>query len=160
MTAIKALRLLPSGFTLIELLVTIAITAILATIAVPSFSNLITMQRAKTVSAELFETLLETRSEAIKRNADITMTCNPGGCVNGWNILDPANVGQAIDSRGAAAGVTITGPNSLVFRPSGRVLGTTPPMFLITATSGTSVMVECISVDLTGRPYLVAASTC
>jgi type IV pilus assembly protein PilE len=41
------------GFTLVELLVVIAITAILAAIAVPSYSSYITKSRAKGASADL-----------------------------------------------------------------------------------------------------------
>lgn len=149
-----------AGFTMTELLVAIAITAILAAIAVPAFSQLTASQRAKTVSAELFQSLLKTRSEAIKRNANVTVSFVSGGWVNGWQVLDPANAANILDSRGAASGVTISGPSGVTYRPSGRVQGTSAPSFLVTAVSGSTQVYECISVELTGRPYLVAAPTC
>ena len=145
---------------MIELLTVMGITGILAVIAVPSFSSLTASQRAKTVAAELFESLLKTRSEAIKRNASVTVSPNSGAWVNGWQVLDPVNAANVLDSRGAATAVTITGPSAVTYRASGRVLAGSAASFLVTATAGSSIIYECISVDLTGRPYLVAASTC
>lgn len=137
-----------------------AVAAILATIAVPSFSGLTASQRAKTASSELFESLLKARSESIKRNLNVTLSPKAGGWVGGWQTPDPANAANILDTRGAAAGVTITGPPSVTYRPSGRVLAGTAPSFLVTATAGTSTFYQCMTVDLTGRPYVVAASTC
>jgi type IV fimbrial biogenesis protein FimT len=145
---------------MVELAVTMAITAILATIAVPAFSSLTATQRAKTVSSELFESLLKARSEAIKRNLNVTVSPNAGGWVSGWQTPDPANAANILDTRGAASGVTIAGPVSVTYRPSGRVLAGAAPSFLVTATAGMSTTYQCMSVDLTGRPYVVAASTC
>jgi type IV fimbrial biogenesis protein FimT len=151
---------------MIELLVSVAITAILATVAVPSFSGLIANQRAKTVTSELFGSLLKTRSEAIKRNASVTLSpTNAGGWVSGWRVLDLN--GNVLDTRGASTGVTIAGPGGnpapvlITYRPSGRLAtGSAAPSFLVTATAGWSTTNQCVSVDLTGRPYIVAASTC
>ena len=53
-----------TGFTLIELMVTIAIAAILATLAAPSFREYIVSQRIKNASFDLFTALTLARSEA------------------------------------------------------------------------------------------------
>ena len=76
-----------AGFTLIELLVTITVAAILASIAAPSFSSLIATQRTKSVATNLHLAMTIARSEATKRNANVTMSAKTGGWVNGWNIF-------------------------------------------------------------------------
>ena len=144
---------------MVELLVAMAITTILATVAIPSFFGLIASQRAKTVSSELFESLLKTRSEAIKRNASVTLSPATGGWLNGWQVLDPANAAHVLDTRGAASVKTLTGPVGVTYSPSGRLVGAAPT-FLVTATAGLTTTSQCVSVDLTGRPYIVAGTTC
>lgn len=147
-----------AGFTVMELAVTVSIAAILATVAVPSFSTLLAGQRAKAAASELFASLLQTRSEAIKRNSNVTASQNAGGWHTGWQVLDPN--GNPIDNHGAAPGVEVTGPAAVTFRPSGRVQAAAQPVFVFKATSGPAVMYECVRLGLNGRPYMTAASTC
>jgi type IV fimbrial biogenesis protein FimT len=149
-----------AGFTMIELAVTIAIAAILTTVAVPSFTGLIASQRAKTAGSELFASLLETRSEAIKRNANVTLSPLNGDWKQGWQILDPANAANVLEFHGALSVNAVTGPAGVTYRPSGRAAAGGATLFLVTTTSGSSTINQCISLNLSGRPYMVAASTC
>jgi type IV fimbrial biogenesis protein FimT len=146
-----------AGFTMVELLVTLAIGAILATVAVPSFSGLIASQRAKAAASELFASFLTARSDAIMRNANVTVSPLAGGWSQGWQILDPAN--NVLESHGAL-NVTIPQTGGVTFRPSGRVTAGSTSMFVITTTSGSSTNYQCISLNLSGRPYMQAAQTC
>lgn len=145
---------------MIEMMVTVAIATILATVAVPSFSGLLASQRAKTAASELFASLLKTRSEAIKRNANVTVSPLTGGWNAGWQILDPANAANVLEYHGALSSVTVAGPTGITYRPSGRVLAGTTTTFLITTTSGSKTNYQCISLNLSGRPYMTAAATC
>jgi type IV fimbrial biogenesis protein FimT len=145
-----------TGFTLTEMLVAIALAAILATIAVPSFNGLIANQRAKTYASELFATLVRTRSEAIERNANITLSPKAADWGTGWQIFDPA--GNLLEDRGVAAGVTVAGPAGVTYRPSGRLQAGAAPTFQITTTSGSTTNYQCVSVDLSGRPNMQAAA--
>lgn len=65
------------GVTLIELLVVIAVAAILATLAGPSFSDLVQRTRQNSVISQLVSDLNRARSEAIKRNKPVLL------CVRG-----------------------------------------------------------------------------
>lgn len=62
-----------SGFTLIEMIVTVAIVAIFASIALPSFSQLIKNNRISTTTNEFISALVLARSEALKRSRDVTV---------------------------------------------------------------------------------------
>jgi type IV fimbrial biogenesis protein FimT len=144
---------------MVELLVTIAIATILATVAVPSFSGLIASQRAKTAASELFASFLAARSDAIARNANVTVSPLVGGWNQGWQILDPAN--NVLESHGALTNVAlIPQTGGVTFRPSGRVTTGSTSMFVITTTSGSSTNHQCISLNLSGRPYMTAANAC
>lgn len=58
------------GFTAIELMVTVAIIAVLAAIAAPSFKPLIERWKVRQVTEELQSTFYVARSEAIKRGGN------------------------------------------------------------------------------------------
>ena len=70
------------GFTAIELMVTVAILAVLAGLAAPSFNPIIERWRVRQVSEELQSTLYFARSEAIKRGGNVTIlrSDDGGGC--------------------------------------------------------------------------------
>ena len=152
-------------FTLIELLVTITVAAILASIAAPSFSSLIATQRTKSVATNLHLAMTIARSEATKRNANVTMSAKAGGWVNGWTIFPSATATNILQDYASTKGIAITATNSggaattsVVYQSSGRVLGTVK--FVITASAGGSAANRCVSVDLSGRPYVKAGTTC
>ncbi len=85
------------GFTLLELMVTLAIAAILMTVAVPSFTESIRSNRLTTTNNEFLASLNLARSEAIKRGASVTVRkvdnnsfSNLGAGANwenGWDVF-------------------------------------------------------------------------
>lgn len=139
------------GFTLPELMAVVAIMAIMATVAAPSFSELIASQRAKGAAADIFTSLLRTRSEAIKRNTPVTLAAADGGWQAGWSVAHPTDDDVLLEDHGAVSGVTMTGPDSVTFLPNGRLSGADAPAFDVAATG--SDRHRCIEVDLSGRPY-------
>jgi type IV fimbrial biogenesis protein FimT len=88
------------GFTLIELMITIAVAAILLSIGVPSFQNIIRENRLATQANELITALNLARSEAIRRGQNVTVTPNGGDWNSGWVVaaIDP-NTGAATTLR-------------------------------------------------------------
>lgn len=103
-----------AGVTLIELLVTLAIMAILTTIAIPSLSAFIADSRQSGRAFELVGALNMARSEAIKRGTRVSVckTRNPdaesptceadAGWEQGWivfvdNVQDTGNIFGMID---------------------------------------------------------------
>lgn len=64
----------PLGFTLIELMVVVALAAILIAVVVPSFSSFLGKRRIEGIASELTTDLQYARSEAVARNANVSMT--------------------------------------------------------------------------------------
>ena len=70
------------GFTLVELMIALLIASILMSIVAPGMASLIEGNRVQASSESLFTSLMLTRSEALKRNRDVTMWQ-----VHRWRVL-------------------------------------------------------------------------
>jgi type IV fimbrial biogenesis protein FimT len=150
------------GFTLTELVVTIAIAGILATLAIPSFNNIIATEHAKAAASQLYTSLFTARSEAIRLDQQVKMTQGTGGWQYGWSTAAAVS-GTTVDTQGAMTGVTLqegSGATTVTYYPSGRLAPSTTPTFVITAKTGSSTSTQCVSIDPTGTPYMQAGSTC
>lgn len=146
-----------AGFTLTELLAVVAVIAVLTSLAMPSFTNIISRNRAKGAATDLYVALTKARSEAVKRNANVTLSPNAGGWQAGWQTTDALN--NVLDTHAAVNGVTIAnGPANVVYQSSGRIQGAAAPSFLITGTGSYSVQ-RCVAISLSGRPN-VKSSAC
>lgn len=129
------------GFTLYELLITLVVVALLTMVAIPNFRGFIGGQELKNVAQNLYMDLMYTRSEAIKRNATVTLTPNGGTWTDGWLVTDagattidctttdfeanvlrdgcaPANSGVIFDT------VTVPASGDIAYAGNGRPNGT------------------------------------
>lgn len=146
------------GYTMVELLVTMAVSGILLALAVPSYTGTIARTKTRGFATELTSSLSRTRSEALTRNLPVSITAKSGAWIQGWTINEVGSTSPHIENHGAAGGLSVSGPTSVSFSPSGRLNGA-PPVFVITST-GNEPATTCVSVDLTGRPYTRKGATC
>lgn len=131
------------GVTLIELLVTLAIIAILAAIAAPSFSDFIAKSRVEGRAGEMVSIFNLARSEALRRGATVSVCKSQNGtsCTTTGDWNQSVLVFSDVNKNGALDGVS---PNAdqLI-----RVLGAVPA---IASISGGTNFSNWLSYDANG----------
>jgi type IV fimbrial biogenesis protein FimT len=146
------------GFTLIELLVALSVLGVLLLMAVPSFRDAGLPSQLRAVANDLAGATQLARSEAIKRNAVVTLCvsaggteCESGNWQQGWIVLSgttvlhhelPAPTGYRVTPTGGAS--------SLSFQPVG--VGATAETFTICrSTPRVGSQERVVTVSATGR---------
>ena len=140
------------GFSMAEMLVAIGVVAILAAVAVPPLTAMIAGQRVKTATFDLYSAMSYARSEAIKRDAVVTITPRNGAFANGYDLM----VGAAVlRSQVGNPGVSISSPPGipLAFDGFGRLTAPARYQLELTSRLGTASK-RCLVVSTSGRPAI------
>jgi len=131
-------------------MVVVALAALLLGLGVPSFKGFIATQRLKTASSDFSMSAVFARSEAIKRNADVTITAvsgGAGGWTDGWTV---ASGGTQLSIQSAYSGLTFSGPlSAITYQNTGRLSAAVTGM---TISGPDSSALRCVSFDLSGLP--------
>lgn len=145
------------GFTLTELLIVIVIVGVLTSLALPAYGPFVAGQRVKSASFDMMAMLTLARSEAIKRNAQVTASPVSGDWSQGWTITAPD--GTVLSRQNAISGISITCMQgsplvavtciSLSFNANGR---SASAQSIQIGSTTTGVNARCIGIDLSGRP--------
>lgn len=106
-----------AGFTLIELMVTIAVLAIIVSIAAPNISTQLANQRVKSTAATLANALKEAKTESIIRRQGITFSYDNDGDDAG--TIEIESDSETVSIYQYDANTTIKSTDSQIeFRPS------------------------------------------
>jgi type IV fimbrial biogenesis protein FimT len=141
-----------SGFTLTEIVGGIAVLAILVSVAAPSMSNLILDSRVKEASLDMFSAMAYARSEAISRNAPVSISA-VGTWAQGWRVSIATTV---LRQGGPLLNITVVGPagGSITYNPNGRPAGNIPVTFSFSVPGNPAVTMRCVTATLGGQPVL------
>jgi len=153
MKGFQALIKRESGFTLIEMMIVIAVLAIMAAIAIPSFMSLLPGMRLNGAARQIMGDLMAARMNSVKQNNSVRVFFNSPGA-NQYQILDDDNndgtagTGEAItirDIQDNYQDVTLTSTNNPIFHPKGTATS------LATITLHNSSGAKKVSVSIAGR---------
>lgn len=151
------------GFTLIELVVTVAVAAILGTIAIPSFETTIENNREVAQTNALLEALDLARSSAIKGGGNWTATvcagattaCSGTNWSNGWVVFttDPNNNMVIVRTFPALSGgntLTSSGGYSYTFNSSGMLNNVATDFYFVLCDTRGATWARSVSLLMTG----------
>lgn len=96
------------GFTLIEMIVTVSVLAILLTVAVPSFKDMVDKRRLVGAAEQFYGDLQAARFEAIKLNKTVAIFFRNSGATN-WCYGMADNIGAACDCTAVTPNCTVGG---------------------------------------------------
>lgn len=173
-----------NGFTLIELMITLAIAAILLTVAVPSFRTFIENNKAITQVNDVVSAHNLARMEAIKRGSPVTVCTSSNGTAcsnstnwkNGWIVFNDLNANGThngtdcnsladdciLKVQGALTGGTAfsTAAAAITYAADGRKQGAFNNVFSLTVTPAhcTGNNQKTINIISTGRTEITEAA--
>ena len=156
------LRMTNSGFTLIELMVTIAVLAIIVSIAAPSISNQLANQRVKSTAATLTNALKEAKVESILRRQNVEVVYNPatskkiilkanGNEISNYNLSAKSTVTQTITPS------TVT---SIIFQPNKKIASNATVVYTICDSGSNSETPKQISLTNIANVNTMNAGSC
>jgi type IV fimbrial biogenesis protein FimT len=153
------------GFTLIEAMVAIAVMLVLMAIAVPSFRDASRGGQLRTAANDLVTSAHFARSEAIKRNAPVTLCMSPdgvncaasGGWEQGWIVRSDVTLRRQ-SARPSGVRITAAGITNLTFQPTG-VDATSAVFTVCRSPTDAGLEQRLVTIDATGRPSVRKTSS-
>lgn len=148
------------GFTLIELMVSLAVAAILAVLAAPSFKNLLIQSELRGASTALNLALTKARSEATKRSRSVCLLpITDLGWAGGWELArgecGDEDANEPILAQDALRQIEIsTGISEVEYLPTGRVNGNVLTHKFTIASKRDSTKLRCVALDAGGGVLL------
>lgn len=143
---------LQKGFTLIELMVTIAVMAVIAVMAAPSFNNMLLKQNLNKSTQALIDTLGQARSQAALRRQEVTVQLNTTQVADTNTQLNWLPSGKAILKTGSST--------SLIFLPNGLVKDASSDTSFVICEQAGGTLSKTVSISRMGTIQQTVEGTC
>lgn len=120
----RKLQRTSSGFTLIELMVTIAVLAIIVSIAAPNISTQLANQRVKSTASVIESALKEAKAESIIRRQNVSVVYDASATPRSITLqANGNNISSYTVSASSTISITPTTVTTVVFQPNKLIAG-------------------------------------
>lgn len=143
------------GFTLIELIITVAVLAVVISIAAPNFQSLMANQRVKSAADELLMSIMYARAEAIKTRSEVAVVRTGANWGNGWSVKQGVVVLRKDDKSGLL--VSDFSGDKLTFSRNGRP--SAEATFSVCDVAGKAERRK-VNVSLSGQARVTKSGSC
>ena len=152
-----------NGFTLIEAIVTMAVTAILLSIAIPSFSKMIERNRITSATNEFIAAIMLTRSEAVTHTIPASICTSDNGITCSTTLDDYAK-GWIIFSDCNMDGLISTAKTNCDFNGDGnkdpdRIIKVHNGIKKLSILAGNTATEDYFTYQISGRPNVLVGTT-
>lgn len=156
-------KMTSSGFTLIELMVTIAVLAIIVSIAAPNISTQLANQRVKSTAATLANALKEAKVESIIRRQNVEIIYNANvtpktltlransNTISSYNMNSKSSITQKI----TPANVT-----KIIFQPDKTIANGATMLYTICDSGSKNETPKQVSLTRIGNVETISAGNC
>lgn len=140
------------GFTLIELLVTIAVLAIIAMLAAPSFSEMMLKQNLRKSAQELANVLVQARAKAALERREVTVQLNTSAIADTDVQFNWMPNGKSVLKAGS--------PTTITFLSTGLIKNATTDTSFTVCEKASGSLSKTVSISKMGTIQQVVEGTC
>lgn len=150
-----------SGFTLIELMVTVAVMAIIVSIAAPNISTQLANQRVKSTAATLANALKEAKAESIIRRQNVSVIYDASTTPKSI-ILQAAGIdlGSYSISEQSTISIDPTTATTVVFQPNKLINSDDEILYSICDSGSNNETLGQVSINKTANINTINAGSC
>jgi len=142
------IRVAHSGFTLIELMVTIAVLAIIVSIAAPSISTQLANQRVKSTASIIENALKEAKAESIIRRQNVSVIYDASATPKSVTLqTNGNNISSYTVSASSTISITPTTATTVVFQPNKLIAGDDEILYSICDSGSTNETLGQVRVN-------------
>ena len=155
------LRMTSSGFTLIELMVTIAVLAIIVSIAAPSFNTQLANQRVKSTASVIENALKEAKAESIVRRQDISVVYDASATPKSITLqANTISISSYNISEQSTISITPITATTVVFQPNKLIAGDDEILYSVCDSGSSNETLGQVRVNKIANINTINAGSC